>query len=141
MILSEVTDAVQRTLSTPPPEVYGDPVAHLNWLIDAHVRMTEEMLPWFTFSFMEAKTFPRRAPESGRQRRVNGTLYRRCPERRDRIACLSQRHLTFAGRADQAVITGLVCQAYEVSAPRGTHRYLYIYCTDPDPVSLSRKIR
>lgn len=42
MILSEVTDAVQRTLSTPPPEVYGDPVAHLNWLIDAHVRMTEK---------------------------------------------------------------------------------------------------
>ena len=61
MILSEVTDAVQRTLSTPPPEVYGDPVAHLNWLIDAHVRMTEEMLPWFTFSFMEAKNFPRAA--------------------------------------------------------------------------------
>lgn len=61
MILSEVTDAVQRTLSTPPPEVRGDPVAHLNWLIDAHVRMTEEMLPWFTFSFMEAKNFPRAA--------------------------------------------------------------------------------
>ncbi|GAW34804.1 transcriptional regulator BetI [Roseovarius sp. A-2] len=59
MILSEVTAAVQRTLSVPPPEVRDDPVAHLKWLIDAHVRMTEAMQPWFTFSFMEAKKFPR----------------------------------------------------------------------------------
>jgi TetR/AcrR family transcriptional regulator, cholesterol catabolism regulator len=58
MILSEVTAAVQRVLSTPPASVQGDPVAHLNWLIEAHVQMTEQMQPWFTFAFMEAKNFP-----------------------------------------------------------------------------------
>lgn len=58
MILSEVTAAVQRVLSTPPAAVEGDPVAHLNWLIAAHIRMTEAMQPWFTFAFMEAKNFP-----------------------------------------------------------------------------------
>ncbi|WP_372921655.1 TetR/AcrR family transcriptional regulator [Roseovarius sp.] len=58
MILSEVTAAVQRVLSTPPDAVKDDPVAHLKWLIAAHVEMTEEMQPWFTFAFMEAKNFP-----------------------------------------------------------------------------------
>ncbi|OZB19894.1 MAG: TetR family transcriptional regulator [Rhodobacterales bacterium 34-62-10] len=58
MILSEVTAAVQRVLSTPPAAVQGDPVAHLNWLIAAHIQMTEAMQPWFTFAFMEAKNFP-----------------------------------------------------------------------------------
>ena len=45
MILSEVTAAVQRVLSTPPDKVQGDPVAHLNWLIATHVQMTEQMQP------------------------------------------------------------------------------------------------
>jgi AcrR family transcriptional regulator len=58
MILSEVTAAVQRVLSTPPQQVQGDPVAHLNWLIATHIQMTEAMQPWFTFAFMEAKNFP-----------------------------------------------------------------------------------
>lgn len=58
MILSEVTAAVQRVLSSPPDEVRADPVAHLDWLIDTHIRMTEAMQPWFTFAFMEAKNFP-----------------------------------------------------------------------------------
>ncbi len=58
MILSEVTAAVERVLSTPPAAVQGDPVAHLNWLIATHIRMTEAMQPWFTFAFMEAKNFP-----------------------------------------------------------------------------------
>ena len=58
MILSEVTAAVQRTLSAPPEAVTDDPVAHLKWLIDAHIRLTEEMLAWFAFAFMEAKNFP-----------------------------------------------------------------------------------
>jgi len=60
MILSTVTITVKETLGTPPPEVTSDPVTHLKWLIDTHIRMTEEMLPWFTFSFMEAKNFPAR---------------------------------------------------------------------------------
>lgn len=58
MILSEVTAAVQRVLSTPPPALQNDPVAHLNWLIATHIQMTELMQPWFTFAFMEAKNFP-----------------------------------------------------------------------------------
>lgn len=58
MILTEVTAAVKRSLSAAPSEVAADPRAHLLWLIDTHVRMTEEMLPWFTFAFMEAKNFP-----------------------------------------------------------------------------------
>ncbi|MBK5926258.1 TetR/AcrR family transcriptional regulator [Rhodobaculum claviforme] len=58
MILGEVTDSVRRVLSHPPAEVAADPVAHLGWLIDTHLRLTEAMLPWFTFAFMEAKNFP-----------------------------------------------------------------------------------
>ena len=58
MILSEVTAAVQRVLSTPPETERDDPVAHLNWLIATHIEMTEQMQPWFTFAFMEAKNFP-----------------------------------------------------------------------------------
>ncbi len=58
MILSQVTDSVQDVLNTPPEEVTQDPILHLKWLIEAHIRLTEEMLPWFTFSFMEAKNFP-----------------------------------------------------------------------------------
>lgn len=58
MILTEVTAAVKRSLAAAPPDIAADPRAHLLWLIDTHVRMTEEMLPWFTFAFMEAKNFP-----------------------------------------------------------------------------------
>ena len=58
MILSQVTVSVEEVLGHPPEEVANDPVAHLKWLIDTHIRLTEEMLPWFTFSYMEAKNFP-----------------------------------------------------------------------------------
>lgn len=58
MILTEVTEAVERTLSVPPEAVRGDPVAHLTWMIATHIRLTEAMHPWFTFAFMEAKNFP-----------------------------------------------------------------------------------
>ena len=58
MILGEVTDAVERTLAHPPAGVTRDPVTHLTWLIDTHLRLTEAMLPWFAFAFMEAKNFP-----------------------------------------------------------------------------------
>mgnify|MGYP000093564824 CR=1 FL=1 len=58
MILTEVTDAVQSVLGNPPPEVVQDPIEHLKWLIGAHIRLTEDMLPWFSFAFMEAKNFP-----------------------------------------------------------------------------------
>ncbi|TRW92234.1 TetR/AcrR family transcriptional regulator [Paracoccus sp. M683] len=58
MILTEVTGAVDRVLGNPPPEVVSDPIEHLKWLIEAHIRLTEEMQPWFSFAFMEAKNFP-----------------------------------------------------------------------------------
>ena len=58
MILAEVADLVQRVLSNPPEDVTRDPVTHLRWLIDTHLRMTEALLAWFTFAFMEAKNFP-----------------------------------------------------------------------------------
>jgi len=58
MILGEVTRAVERELSNPPQEVAQDPIVHLNWLIEHHIRLTERMLPWFVFAFMEAKSFP-----------------------------------------------------------------------------------
>ncbi|WP_246448774.1 TetR/AcrR family transcriptional regulator [Paracoccus amoyensis] len=64
MILSEVTGAVDSVLGNPPPEVVSDPIEHLKWLIEAHIRLTEEMQPWFSFAFMEAKNFP--AKERGR---------------------------------------------------------------------------
>lgn len=60
MILSTVTTTVEDVLAAPPAELANDPIGHLNWLIDAHIRLTEDMLPWFTFSFMEAKNFPRK---------------------------------------------------------------------------------
>ncbi len=58
MILLEVTDLVQRVLGRPPATLAADPVAHLRWLIDTHLHLTEALLPWFTFAFMEAKNFP-----------------------------------------------------------------------------------
>lgn len=58
MILTEVTDAVETVLGNPPAEVTADPITHLKWLIAAHIRLTEEMQPWFSFAFMEAKNFP-----------------------------------------------------------------------------------
>ncbi|MCZ4366281.1 TetR/AcrR family transcriptional regulator [Sulfitobacter dubius] len=58
MILTEVTEQVRSALSTAPQDIRADPARHLDWLIDTHVRLTETMLPWFTFAFMEAKNFP-----------------------------------------------------------------------------------
>ncbi len=58
MILTEVTDAVETVLGNPPEEVTRDPITHLNWLIETHIRLTEEMQSWFSFAFMEAKNFP-----------------------------------------------------------------------------------
>lgn len=58
MILRQVSSSVTSVLKSAPASVAGDPVAHLRWLINAHVALTETMLPWFVFSFMEAKAFP-----------------------------------------------------------------------------------
>lgn len=63
MVLTEVTDAVESVLGNPPEEVTNDPIEHLKWLIEAHILLTEEMLPWFSFAFMEAKSFPAKERE------------------------------------------------------------------------------
>lgn len=58
MILGEVSSTVNEVLGTPPADAVDVPMAHLKWLIDTHIRLTEAMQPWFVFAFMEAKSFP-----------------------------------------------------------------------------------
>lgn len=58
MVLDEVASSVREMLDEVPPAIAGDPHAHLMWIIDAHIRLTEAMQPWFVFAFMEAKAFP-----------------------------------------------------------------------------------
>jgi AcrR family transcriptional regulator len=61
MILGEVSATVIEVLNTLPAEVPGSASRHLDWLIGTHIRLTDEMRPWFTFVFMEAKAFPVKA--------------------------------------------------------------------------------
>lgn len=63
MILGEVTSAVNEILGSPPDEVLDRPHERLHWLIRTHVFMTESMLQWFVFAYLEAKTFPKAARE------------------------------------------------------------------------------
>jgi AcrR family transcriptional regulator len=58
MILREVTTTAVEVLSAPPEHLKGNPRAHLAWMIDTHIRLSEVMHPWFVFAFMEAKSFP-----------------------------------------------------------------------------------
>ncbi|CAN7746744.1 TetR/AcrR family transcriptional regulator [Mesorhizobium sp. LjNodule214] len=58
MVLEEVTATVVEVLDNAPQSVKSDPRMHLLWAIDTHIRLTETMLPWFVFAFMEAKSFP-----------------------------------------------------------------------------------
>ena len=58
MILGEVSTTVNEVLGAVPDEIAADPVAHLRWLIETHIRLTEAMQPWFVFAYMEAKSFP-----------------------------------------------------------------------------------
>jgi len=58
MILGETAATVTEVLSRPPDDVTDDARAHLEWVVDTHVRLSEAMQPWFVFAFMEAKSFP-----------------------------------------------------------------------------------
>jgi len=58
MIIGETTEPVIALLQSPPESVVSDPRAHLKWIIETHIRVTEKMEPWFVFAFMEAKSFP-----------------------------------------------------------------------------------
>ncbi|OYX15470.1 MAG: TetR family transcriptional regulator [Rhizobiales bacterium 32-66-8] len=60
MILDTVSTVVEDALADPPQDL-ADPRARLRWLLATHVAVTEAMLPWFTFTYMEAKSFPPRA--------------------------------------------------------------------------------
>ena len=58
MILGQVATTTSTVLGNAPASVKDDPAAHLRWLIATHVALTEAMLPWFVFAYMEAKSFP-----------------------------------------------------------------------------------
>lgn len=58
MILTEVSESVEAALLDAPEGLAAQPAAHLRWLIETHIRLTEAMQPWFVFAFMEAKGFP-----------------------------------------------------------------------------------
>lgn len=64
MILGEVDGTMREVIDSVPEEIAANPVEHLRWLIDAHVRLTEVMQPWFVFVYMEAKSFPRTARQA-----------------------------------------------------------------------------
>lgn len=57
MILDTVAGVVEEVLAR-PPDALDDPAARLRWIIAAHVALTEAMLDWFIFVYMEAKAFP-----------------------------------------------------------------------------------
>ncbi|MBX3596782.1 MAG: TetR/AcrR family transcriptional regulator [Rhizobiaceae bacterium] len=59
MILDQVATTTTNILGNPPEEVLAKPLNHLRWLIETHVELTDAMLPWFNFAFLEAKSFPR----------------------------------------------------------------------------------
>lgn len=57
MILDTVAGVVEEALGEPPAALVT-PAERLRWLLATHVALTEAMLPWFTFAYMEAKSFP-----------------------------------------------------------------------------------
>lgn len=59
MILGTVAEVVEEALGAPPDDL--PPPERLRWLIGAHVALTEAMLPWFIFAFMQARSFPPQA--------------------------------------------------------------------------------
>ncbi len=59
MVLGTVFEVVEERLGSPPTELA--PQDRLRWLLASHVALTEEMLPWFTFAYMQAKSFPPKA--------------------------------------------------------------------------------
>ncbi len=58
MILGQVSTTTTSMLESAPAGLAADPAAHLRWLIETHVALTEIMAPWFVFAFLEAKSFP-----------------------------------------------------------------------------------
>jgi len=67
MILGEVSTTVNETLGNAPEQTAATPLAHLGWLIESHIRLTEAMQPWFAFAYMEV----RRLRPAGRQMAID----------------------------------------------------------------------
>ncbi|WP_224366248.1 TetR/AcrR family transcriptional regulator [Hyalangium versicolor] len=67
MMLDVVSDAVDRVLVNVPTEVRTNPRAHLRWIIDRHIQLTEAMPAWFRFAYLEAKAFGPSARKRARQ--------------------------------------------------------------------------
>lgn len=61
MILHTVAEVVEETLVAPLAASSDTPAERLRWLLARHVQLTEAMLPWFVFVYMEAKAFPAEA--------------------------------------------------------------------------------
>lgn len=70
MILGEVSTTAGNVLGSFPAELADDPVKHMRWLIETHIRLTEAMQSWFVFAYMEAKSFP----ESARKMAIDSEL-------------------------------------------------------------------
>jgi hypothetical protein len=66
MILGEVAATTTEVLTAPPDDVRHDVHKHLDWIIAAHIRMSEAMQPWFVFVFMDAR-YVRRAHSRPKQ--------------------------------------------------------------------------
>lgn len=58
MILEEVVETMIDAMKAAPEEIAADPRAHLRWLIETHIRLSNEMVHWFVFAFLEVKSFP-----------------------------------------------------------------------------------
>lgn len=97
MILGEVSAATTSVLENAPEDVAADPARHLRWLIAAHVALTEAMLPWFVFAFLEAKSFPpagRRAAVESEE--ATEAIFRDVIERGARQGCYAVEDPAFA---------------------------------------------
>lgn len=97
MILGEVSAATTSVLENAPEGVAADPARHLRWLIAAHVALTEAMLPWFVFAFLEAKSFPpagRRAAVESEE--ATEAIFRDVIERGARQGCYAVEDPAFA---------------------------------------------
>ncbi|NMG41658.1 TetR family transcriptional regulator [Chelativorans sp. ZYF759] len=97
MILGQVSAATTSVLENAPEDVAIDPVLHLRWLIETHVALTEAMLPWFVFAFLEAKSFPpagRRAAVESEE--ATEAIFRGAIERGARQGCFSVEDPAFA---------------------------------------------
>lgn len=97
MILGEVSAATTSVLEGAPGDVAADPARHLRWLIAAHVALTEAMLPWFVFAFLEAKSFPpagRRAAVESEE--ATEAIFRGAIERGARQGCYAVEDPAFA---------------------------------------------